>query len=184
MKRIAVLAGLAVSGGWVGASLFGIHGIAHFLDPVLGEAQQAAVALRDFAGSHAAEWGAAGASVAVFLLGLGLAWYLYLKNPELPGRIAAGARGLYQLVLNKYWIDEIYDALIVKPIYWFSVGLWRVIDDLVIDGWGVNGPARVLRGIGGIGRRLQSGDVQAYAFWLFAGLAGVLLYLALVMDVL
>ena len=76
-------------------------------------------------------------------------------------------------------LDELYEFLIIKPVYHFSVFLWRIVDVVIIDGLGVNGPARLLRGIGGVGRRLQSGDVQAYAFWLFAGLAGAYLYLAL-----
>jgi len=173
---LAVLAGLAVIGGWVGASLFGIHGFAHFTDPVLGKAQQQAVALKDFAHSHGAEWGAAGLSVFVALLGFALAWYLYLKKPDAPKKIAERYKRLHRLVFNKYWIDEVYQALVIKPIHNFSIFLWRIIDEKLIDGLGVNGPAKLLRGVGGIARMFQSGNVQVYAFWMFVGVCAVLLY--------
>ncbi|HUU00463.1 MAG TPA: NADH-quinone oxidoreductase subunit L [Myxococcota bacterium] len=181
---LAALAGLAIIGGWVGASLFGVHGFEHFLEPVLGAAQEAAAVVRGFAHSHLAEWGAAGASVAVGLLGLLLAWALYLKSHGAPDRLADRWRPLYLLVYNKYWLDEIYDFMVIKPIYYFSVFLWRVVDVIIIDGLCVNGSARLVRGLGGVGSRLQSGNVQAYAFWLFAGVAAILLYLAVVAGIL
>ncbi len=180
---LAVLAGLATVAGWVGASLFGIHSFADFLDPVVGAAQKTAVVMRDFAHNHSIEWAAAVGSVAVAFIGLGLAWLLYIKSPDTPWRLAERFRFTYRLVFNKYWVDEFYEAFIIRPIHAFSVFLWRIVDVVIIDGFGVNGPARLLKGIGHVGRRLQSGNVQAYAFWLFAGVAGALLYLALAVGV-
>jgi NADH-quinone oxidoreductase subunit L len=175
---LAILAGLAVVGGWVGASLFGIHSFGDFLEPVVGQAQTSAVVLKDFAHSHSTEWLSAGASVSVFVLGLLFAWILYLKKPELPKQIAAKIKIIHQLVFNKYWVDELYEYIVVKPIYYLSIFLWKIIDVIVIDDLGVNGPARLLRGLGGIGRRLQTGNVQFYALWLFIGLGGIFIYLA------
>jgi len=178
---LAFLAFFAIIGGYVGASLFGVHLFGHFLDPILAPAN---VVEASFAHDFAIEWGAAGLSVVAGLIGIGLAYYFYLKNPSIPAQLAQKAKGVYSLIFNKYWVDEIYEFVVIKPIYHFSVFLWRIVDVVIIDGIGVHGPARLLRGIGGIGRRLQSGNVQAYAFWLFAGLAAALIYLALVTGVL
>jgi NADH-quinone oxidoreductase subunit L len=173
---LAILAGLAFVGGWVNASLVGGHHFKHFLDPVVGSAQETAVTLTALAENHAAEWGFAGLSVLVAVIGLMVAHTLYLKKTEIPGQIVESAAGLHRLVFNKYYIDELYEMLVIKPIHFFSVILWKKIDVIVVDSVGVNGPPKLLRSLGGIGRLLQSGNAQAYAFWLFVGFAGLLGY--------
>jgi NADH-quinone oxidoreductase subunit L len=180
---LAVLAFLAFIGGWVNASLAGIHGFKHFLEPVTGHAQEVAVTLKHFAHSHSAEWAAAAASVIAGLIGLFLAWQMYIKNPDMPVNMARSLRGLYRMLFNKYWVDEIYETLVINPVHRFSIFMWKIIDVIIIDGIGVNGPARFMKGLGGIGRALQSGNVQTYAFWLFTGVAGVLIYLIYVAEV-
>jgi len=179
---LAILAALAVVGGWVGASLFGIHSFEHFLDPVLGRASEQAALVSELRHSHLVEWGGAAASVGVGLLGLLLAWWLYLRRPQLPEKLGASFRALYRLLLNKYWVDEIYETLVIKPIYYLSLFLWKFIDVVVIDGLGVNGPARLLRRLGYAGRRLQCGDLQVYAFWLAFGLVAAFAYLIVVVG--
>jgi NADH-quinone oxidoreductase subunit L len=180
---LAILAFLAVIGGWVGASLFGVHSFAHFLEPVLGPAQETAVTLREFAHSLGAEWAAAGASVAVGIIGLLIARKLYLQKTVVASDPQLEAKGLHRLVFNKYFVDEIYHALVVNPIHKFSIWLWKRIDEIVIDDIGVNGPAKLLRGVGGIGRLLHSGNVQTYAFWLFVGFCAALIYLIVVVGI-
>jgi NADH-quinone oxidoreductase subunit L len=177
---LAILAGLAAVGGFVNASLFGGHQLKHFLEPVVGHAQETAVALTALAENHSAEWGFAGLSVLVACVGLLVAWTLYMKRTEVPGKIVAAAPRLHRLVLGKYFIDEIYEAVVIRPIHGFSVFLWKQIDAFVVDGIGVNGPPKVLKTIGGIGRMLQSGNAQAYAFWIFVGFSGALFYLVYV----
>ena len=83
------------------------------------------------------------------------------------------ASGLHRLVFNKYYIDELYEALVVRPIHGFSVFLWKIVDVIFVDKILVLGPAKVLRGFGGLGRMLQSGNVQTYAFWIFVGFAAL-----------
>jgi NADH-quinone oxidoreductase subunit L len=173
---LIILAGLAIVGGVVNMGPIGFHAFEHFLEPVVGDAREI-LTTPSAMSSGGWLWGGVAAAIAVFLIGWALARSLYLKNPEKPAQIAARAGGLYRLVFNKYFVDEIYDFLIIRPIHAFSVFLWKIFDDLIIDGLGVNGPAKVLRSLGGVGRRLQSGNAQAYAFWLFAGLAGALFYL-------
>ena len=74
-------------------------------------------------------------SVLVAFCGLGLAWLLYVKRPELPAKIAAAFGGLYKLVLNKYWIDELYSVAIIGPLVAMSRAvLWQGVDQKMIDG--------------------------------------------------
>ncbi len=84
--------------------------------------------------------------------------------------------GLYRLLLNKYYVDEVYDAAVVKPIVEGSEhGLWRTVDAGLIDG-SVNGIGRLVRGAGGILRLAQTGSIRAYAASLFIGVVLVLAY--------
>ncbi len=81
--------------------------------------------------------------------------------------------GLYTLLLNKYYVDEIYAAVIVRPLLWISTNvLWHTVDEGLIDGT-VNGSARVAREAGGKLRELQSGNARSYASWVVVGAVGV-----------
>jgi len=106
------------------------------------------------------------------VLGFLAAWWLYIKSPETPKRWAQSVRGLYLLLLNKYYVDEIYAALIVRPLLWISTNvLWHGVDEGVIDGV-VNGSARVARASGSQFRKLQSGNMRSYAAWVLIGAVG------------
>ena len=80
---------------------------------------------------------------------------------------------------NKFWVDEFYDWLIVRPIWSFARGLWRVFDATIIDGLFVNGIAQLVAWVGGMARMFQNGDVQRYAAVTAAGVAA-LVYVFLV----
>ncbi|NOZ86494.1 MAG: NADH-quinone oxidoreductase subunit L [Deltaproteobacteria bacterium] len=172
---LAVLAFLAVVGGLPGASMFHVHWFEHFLEPVVATAN---VTQKGFASLQSSEWWAAGGSVLVGLLGFALAFNLYLQRTSGPGYLAARFKRTYDLVKNKYYVDEIYEIFPIKFIYYLALGLWRIVDTLIIDGLCVNGPAYAARGLGYIGRELQSGNLQVYAFWIFIGFSTLLLYLA------
>ena len=108
----------------------------------------------------------------VAVLGLVLAWWFYIKSPDAPKRLAKSVHGLYLLLLNKYYVDEIYAALIVRPLLWISTRvLWHGVDEGLIDGV-VNGSARVARASGGRLRELQSGNTRSYASWVLVGVVG------------
>jgi NADH-quinone oxidoreductase subunit L len=116
-------------------------------------------------------------SVIVAFSGLGLAWLLYVKRPELPAKIAEASGGLYRLVLNKYWIDELYSAVIIGPLVAFSrVVLWQTVDQKIVDGT-VNESAIAARDVSQIVRQQQSGLVRSYAGWVAAGAAAVVAYM-------
>ena len=98
-----------------------------------------------------------------------LAWYLYLKRPELPARIAARLHGVYSLLLNKYYIDQFYEALFAGGARRIGSGLWKFGDVKIIDGFFVNGAARVIGWSSAVIRRFQSGFIYHYAFMMIIG---------------
>jgi NADH-quinone oxidoreductase subunit L len=109
-------------------------------------------------------------SIAAGLIGIALAWFLYVARPGAAKSIAQSAAGLNTLVSNKYYVDEVYGAVIVKPLEGISrLILWRTVDEWVIDSALVNGFAKVIRGWGGLFRQLQSGSIRNYATWVLAG---------------
>jgi len=115
-------------------------------------------------------------SSAIAIAGIALAAFIWLKRRQIADKAAAAFPGLYRLLLNKYYVDEIYDATVVQPIRIVSQeGLWRGIDVNIIDG-AVNGTASIVDGSSSVLRRLQSGSVRAYAGSLFIGVVLILGY--------
>jgi NADH-quinone oxidoreductase subunit L len=115
-------------------------------------------------------------SVLVAVAGIGVATIFFLRNRALADAWAARFSGLHRLLLNKYYVDEAYDAAIVQPIKRTSSGLlWRGVDAGLIDGT-VNGVGLVVRGWSAVLRRLQTGSVRAYAMSLFIGIVVVVGY--------
>jgi NADH-quinone oxidoreductase subunit L len=104
------------------------------------------------------------------LLGLGLAWYLYLRDPGLPDRIRSRINALYVLLLNKYYVDEFNEMVFAAGARRLGRLLWRIGDVLLIDGLAVNGTARVIGWTSAIIRHIQSGYVYHYAFAMILGL--------------
>jgi NADH-quinone oxidoreductase subunit L len=118
-----------------------------------------------------------GISVLAALLGLALAWQLYYRRPELPQKIATSIAGLYQVVLNKYYVDEFFAALVVKPLILGSTDvLWKGVDRKVIDDT-VNNAADGARHVSDEVRHMQSGNLRSYAGWIAAGAAAVIAYM-------
>jgi NADH-quinone oxidoreductase subunit L len=110
-----------------------------------------------------------GISVAFGLGGILLSYLFYVVNKEIPEKITSALGGVYTLVYNKYFVDEAYDAAIVRPLIEGSESvLWKVVDVGVIDG-AVNGTGTQSQGIGSILRLLQSGNIRSYATWVVIG---------------
>jgi NADH-quinone oxidoreductase subunit L len=115
-------------------------------------------------------------STLVAFAGIGVATSVYLKKPGTADAVAARYPGLHRLLLGKYYVDEIYDAVIVQPIKGISSGLlWRGIDAGLIDGT-VNGVGLAVRGWSAVLRRLQTGSVRAYAMSIFLGAVTIVGY--------
>jgi NADH-quinone oxidoreductase subunit L len=149
-----------------------------FLEPVFADATAAVGGAAGAAHAPGAEIILMVISLAVALSGIFVAHRFYVADPDLPCRLAERAKGLYRLLFNKYWIDEVYDSLIVQPIYRGSVRLWERFDAAVIDG-AVNGVGKQIERGAALLRQAQMGYVQVYALILTLGAVVVLGYLAL-----
>jgi NADH-quinone oxidoreductase subunit L len=112
----------------------------------------------------------------MMVAGFALAWLFYIKNTSLPVRLAEMHQPLYKFLLNKWYFDEIYDFLFVRPAMWLGRFLWKKGDGMIIDGLGPDGvSARVLDVTNRI-VRLQTGFVYHYAFAMLIGVAGLVTY--------
>jgi NADH-quinone oxidoreductase subunit L len=104
------------------------------------------------------------------IIGIALAFFFYVIRPALAENMKVAAGPVYTLLSNKYYVDEIYSAAVVKPLKGISrVVLWRGLDEGIIDTTLVNGLARVVSGWGSLLRQLQSGSIRNYATWILAG---------------
>jgi len=191
LAPLVILAVLSFVGGWVGVPQFmgGHNEVEHFLAPVMQSGPAVAgeaVSDHDATTFHAGEatpentreeWLLAGASVAAGLIGLFFAYLFYYKSPELPERITSKMHGIYTMVLHKYYVDEGYGAIFVKPLLALStVVLWRGVDQGVIDGL-VNGAGSASQGVGNELRQMQSGNIRSYAAWVAIGGAAIVGYM-------
>ncbi len=104
------------------------------------------------------------------LVGVGLAWYLYLKRPDLPALIQARMQGLYRVLENKYYLDRINEFVFAGGARRLGMGLWKGGDVALIDGIAVNGSARLIGWVANASRLLQSGHIYTYAFGMILGL--------------
>jgi NADH-quinone oxidoreductase subunit L len=107
----------------------------------------------------------------VMLIGVGIAWLAYVQSPELPGKFVANAGGLYRFLLNKWYFDELYDTLFVKPSISLGRLLWHGGDEGIIDRFGPNGAAAVVAMGSRAAVRFQSGYLYTYALVMLLGVA-------------
>jgi len=173
---LAVFAGLVglpqAYGDLLGGGIEDSNSLANFLAPVLaaGEAHEI---------GHSTEYRLALQAVAVAAAGMSLAWWLYVHRPTWPDRLAQRLSGLYRLLLAKWYVDELYDTAIVRPLVAFSDRfLYRTIDAGVIDGAAVNGLAESVRSLAANRLKyVQSGFAQSYLVWMVAGAVVMVAYL-------
>jgi NADH-quinone oxidoreductase subunit L len=169
---LVILAVLSVFGGFVGYG----NRFEHFLAPVFQQGANVIAQETSDAGKST-EYLLMGVSISVAGLGWLLAWLLYSRRPQLPARIAASLGGLYQAVVHKYYVDEIYAAVFVKPLIEGSTTiLWHGVDQDVIDAT-VNNSATAAREVSDAARQMQSGNLRSYAGWVAAGGAVVIAYM-------
>ena len=122
------------------------------------------------------EVGLMAVSTLVAVGGIGLAFFFFLKNPRAADDMANRFAGLHRVLVNQYYVDEIYDATLVQPIRIVSEdGLWKGIDVRAIDG-AVNSVGEIVGGASEILRRLQTGSVRGSAASLFLGVVLILGY--------
>ncbi len=166
---LMVLAGLAIIGGFVGLPAGVLWGdrIGTFLAPSVGEFVPV------LHGSYAM---LTGVSLGLAGLGIVLAWYFYLKAPGMPYLLAYYMESAYNVLLNKYYVDDLYDTIVSRPLFWVSTFvLARVVDSFMIDGL-VNGAGLTVETGGQLSRRIETGNVQQYAFIYVLGVLAIVAY--------
>ncbi len=173
---LVVLAILSVVGGWVGvpAALGGHNEFEHFLDPVFAVSGQAQNLLNADQISHGLERALAAISLLTAVAGFLVAWLLYYRRPGIATALAAKAKPLYALVMNKFYVDEIYHAVFVTGLLGFTrVFLYGLADSIGVDGAGKLASWMAVD-MGEAARRMQSGNLRSYAGWLALGAAVVM----------
>jgi NADH-quinone oxidoreductase subunit L len=177
---LVILAVLSVCGGWIGADRFD-----KFLSPALHAGvtanSQEDVAVAAPAPEPKEQSGSEGLLTGISVLaaasGLFLAWLLYQRRPQLPQEIAHALGGFYETVVHKYYVDEIYAAVFVKPLIDGSTRiLWQGVDRDVIDAT-LDNSAEGAREVSDAMRHMQSGNLRSYAGWIAAGAAVVIAYM-------
>ena len=171
---LLVLGVLSAAGGLLNIPelLGGGAWLHHWLEPVT---QASTPLLPETHVSHGTEWVLIGVAVVVAVTGIVAAWRLLKPEALVPAAKAPEERGFERILRHKWYVDEIYDALIVRPLVWFSSEiLWKRVDQRAIDAGAVNGAARGARALGWANRWLQTGQVGMYVA---AFVVGVLLLL-------
>ena len=180
---LMVLAVLSVIGGWVGIPhIFGVTNyFEHWLEPVVavGRGHDAASeVVHTSAGGYGTgmEIGLMAASVVLVLIAIFLAFTFYNKRTELATAWREKLSGLHKVLLNKYYVDEIYHAVVVRPLIGISIFLWKFVDVMVIDGI-ANGSAFLYQISSEGFRKVQTGRVRSYATAFVVGVVVILAYL-------
>jgi NADH-quinone oxidoreductase subunit L len=178
---LTVLGVLSIAGGWIGlphaigGPLGGLpNAFEAWLEPVFADAGHASEVAHTV---PPIEYGLMAASVAVALLGIALAGWMYVSDPSVPATLATRLRGLYILLRGKYFVDELYEVLIVRPFNALSRFAWRVVDDGLIDGLFVNGSGALVRLGSRVASGWETGYVQSYVLVFFGGVVLLLVYL-------
>jgi NADH-quinone oxidoreductase subunit L len=178
---LIALAVLSITGGFIGIPevFSGVHGnvFHNWLEPIFRNAERKMAIYGDH--SHLEELVLMGISTVGAIASIMFARYVYLKNPKIAEKASAKFKGFYTLLLNKYYVDEAYDAAIVNPI---KIGsekvLWKFTDNRIIDGF-INGTASAIGSLSAIGRKIQTGVAQFYAVVMMIGIAAALLWIIL-----
>jgi NADH-quinone oxidoreductase subunit L len=175
---LVLLAFLSAVAGFIGLpEVFGegVNRIAAFLEPIFPRIGLAVAEPPAHSLPAATEWLLIGASVAVAVVGILIAWNWYAKKAGRPAaRVAETFPALYRLVADKFRIDELYDVLFVRPFAWLARVLWKVVDVLIIDGV-LNAGAFLVELVGDVLRFLQTGNVRNYALTFLIGIVALLL---------
>ena len=111
------------------------------------------------------------------IISIPIAYYLFIKNKNLPEQIAKVNNPLYQFLINKWYFDELYDVLFVKSSKKFGLFLWKFFDLKLIDGFGPDGVSTLIKKISIKANKFQSGFIYQYAFIMLLGFSALLTFL-------
>jgi NADH-quinone oxidoreductase subunit L len=174
---MSILAVLSIIGGYIGVphSLGGGDNLGKFLSTVFEESSGRSEAIHH---SYSTEYLFMFLSIGMVLIGIFIAHRMYIARPELPKRLAERYKGAYKVLLNKYYVDEFYDLIVVRPFINLALLLWNFLDTKIIDGF-ANGSASTVGLISGIVRKIQTGYTRNYALSLLLGAIAILAYYVL-----
>jgi NADH-quinone oxidoreductase subunit L len=171
---LIVLAVLSAVGGFMGAPMFvGKHYLADFLAPIFTYSRQILPAAFNTEPEHSTELMLMGLSVAVAVVGIVLAYVMYVARAQRPAEDDAQRSAPENLVYHKYYIDELYDTIIVKPVMALSTGLYKFVENGIIDPI-ANGVGRVTLAGGQLLRAVQTGSVETYLILMVIGIVLIL----------
>ncbi len=122
---------------------------------------------------HVPTWVKWSATISM-IIGFVAAWYMYIRRPDVPGRLAATNPGLYKFLLNKWYFDELYNTIFVRPALWIGNAIWKGFDDWLVDGKLAGGLGRRVQNVTSWVVKLQSGYLYHYAFAMLIGIAALL----------
>jgi NADH-quinone oxidoreductase subunit L len=163
---LMALAVLSIIGGWIGMPhIFGATNyFEHWLEPVMATSIHEASehALASVSGDTGMEWLLMILSVALVIVAIFLAYLFYNKRTQLATAWQQRLSGVHRTLLNKYYVDEIYGAIVVRPLIYLSLFLWKFVDVILIDG-SINGSSTVYNDISEVMRLSQSGRLRTYA---------------------
>jgi NADH-quinone oxidoreductase subunit L len=166
---MGVLAFLALFAGFV--QVPGVDRmVTNFLNPVFADSPLAAIEP-----TNGAAWTGLAIGAAISLVGIGIAYWLYIVSPEAPRALERRFKAVHTFLFNKWYFDELIDFLIVRPALAIGRFANRVFERFVVDGI-VTGTEGTVRGAGGVIRAVQNGFVRSYALLLLVGFAGLALY--------
>jgi NADH-quinone oxidoreductase subunit L len=179
---LVVLAVLAVIGGWVGIPhvLGFTNHFERWMEPVMSQGAHVAEshALAAAGGHAGTEIALMVASVALVLIAIFLARMFYNKRPELATNFREKLSGVHRVLLNKYYVDEIYGAILIRPVVYLSLFLWKIVDVVLIDGV-INGLATAYSDVSQYCRGVQTGRVRSYATLFVVGVVVLVAYVVL-----
>jgi NADH-quinone oxidoreductase subunit L len=161
----ALLAGLVFEGVFIGEGQAEFWKGSVFFDSHIFEAM------------HHAAWWVSFLPTLAMIIGAVIAIYFYLVNTEAPRRLAATNEWLYRFLLNKWYFDELYDFLFVRPAKWLGRFLWKKGDGWLIDGFGPDGVSARVIDVTNRVVKLQSGYLYHYAFAMLIGVAALITYI-------
>ena len=124
--------------------------------------------------AHHVPWWVAWSATFAWIIGFAVAWQMYIRDPVAPRRLAEANPGLYRFLLNKWYFDELYDTIIVRPARWVGRKLWRGLDDALIDQALVEGLGHRVSDVTNQVVKVQSGYLYHYAFVMLIGVAALL----------
>ena len=167
---LIVLAAGSILAGYPFKEIFAGHHVAEFFR----ESVKLNPANFSLENMHDLPWHIVALPTVMMLIGLAVAWQFYIRRPDIPNSLAKQHDVLYRFLLNKWYFDEIYDFLFVRPALWLGRLLWRGGDGWLIDGFGPDGVSARVIDVTNRVVRLQSGYLYHYAFAMLVGVAALI----------